>query len=80
MNFIASIVLGVIGNVIGSPILTIIYCVAIFIPSISILVRRLHDIGKSGAWFFIAFVPLIGSIWLLVLLCTPTNSNQYQTV
>ena len=79
-NVIASLVLSGIGSVIDAPILSIIYSVAVFIPGLSLLVRRLHDIGKSGAWLFIVFVPLIGSIWLLVLLCTPTNSNQYQTV
>ncbi|WDR04052.1 DUF805 domain-containing protein [Devosia algicola] len=33
--------------------------VALFhaIPSISITVRRLHDIGKSGWWYFLNFIP-----------------------
>jgi hypothetical protein len=30
-------------------------------------VRRLHDSGRSGGWFFIAFVPFIGGLWLLIL-------------
>lgn len=46
-----------------------IYAIAIIIPSIAVCVRRLHDIGKSGAWYFISFIPLIGSIWKLVLMC-----------
>jgi uncharacterized membrane protein YhaH (DUF805 family) len=32
-------------------------------------VRRLHDSDRSGFWYFIAFVPFIGGIWLLILLC-----------
>jgi uncharacterized membrane protein YhaH (DUF805 family) len=40
----------------------------LFLPQLSVLVRRLHDTGRSGWWYFIAFIPLIGGIWLLVLL------------
>ena len=59
--------------------LYVIYLLAIIIPSIAVLVRRLHDIGKSGAWFFISFVPFIGGIWLLILMCTEGEriENQY---
>ena len=41
-----------------------------FIPSLSVLVRRLHDVGKSGWFYFIFLIPIIGIIWLLVLYCT----------
>lgn len=54
---------------IGIPVLSSIYILAMLIPYIALVVRRLHDIGKSGWWYFIALVPLIGVIWLLVLLC-----------
>jgi len=38
-----------------------------FIPSLALMVRRLHDVGKSGWFYLIAFIPLIGVIWLFVL-------------
>ena len=41
-----------------------------FIPSLAVLVRRLHDVGKSGWFYFIFLIPIIGIIWLLVLYCT----------
>jgi uncharacterized membrane protein YhaH (DUF805 family) len=41
--------------------------VAAFLLSLSLTIRRLHDQDKSGFWYFIAFVPFIGGIWLLVL-------------
>ena len=47
------------------------YSLLVLLPSLSVLVRRLHDIGKGGGWIFIACVPAIGSIWLLVLLLMP---------
>lgn len=50
----------------------------LFLPMLSIFVRRLHDTNHSGWWYFIAFVPLIGGIWLLVLLLTDSDEeNEY---
>ena len=36
-----------------------------FIPSLAVTVRRLHDIGRSGWWILILFIPLIGIFILL---------------
>ena len=56
-----------------------IYLFAMIIPTVSVTVRRLHDIGRSGIWIFIRLVPKIGSIWLLKLLCIEgeTGLNEY---
>ena len=34
----------------------------LFLPALSAMVRRLHDSGRSGWWYFIAFVPCVGFI------------------
>lgn len=47
-----------------------IFYLATIVPIIALTVRRLHDIDKSGWWYWISLVPLIGGIWLLILLCT----------
>lgn len=52
----------------------ILYLFAIILPIISLAARRLHDIGRSGCWIFIRLVPLIGGIWLLILLCTESDN------
>lgn len=44
----------------------LLYCLAIIIPSMSVFVRRLHDTGRSGWWWLIALIPIVGSIILLV--------------
>ncbi len=44
------------------------YAVAAMIPAVAVLVRRLHDTGRSGWWYWIAIVPLIGWIILLIFL------------
>lgn len=54
---------------IGIPVLSLIYILATLVPYMALVVRRLHDIGKSGWWYLISLVPVIGVIWLLVLLC-----------
>jgi len=41
-----------------------------FIPALAVIVRRLHDVGKSGWFYLIVLIPLIGLIWLFVLYCT----------
>lgn len=58
----------------------IILSLVLFIPSIALVVRRLHDIGKSGWWYFIIFIPCgVGFIWFLILMLTEGDhsSNIY---
>jgi len=38
-------------------------------------VRRLHDVGKSGWMLLIALIPIIGAIWLLVLMVTDSKEG-----
>ena len=42
------------------------YSLAVLLPSIAVAVRRLHDTDRSGWWFLIGFVPIVGGIILLV--------------
>jgi uncharacterized membrane protein YhaH (DUF805 family) len=60
-------------------LLLALYSLAVFIPNLAVIVRRLHDQDKSGWWFFIGFVPIIGGIWLLILYLTDgtPGPNQY---
>ena len=55
------------------------YVVATFLPGLALVVRRLHDIGKSGWMILTSLIPLIGSIWLIVLMVTEgePSANQY---
>ena len=51
---------------------------ALFLPTLSALVRRLHDTGKSGWWYWLSLVPF-GGIFVLVFLCQKSelSANQY---
>ncbi len=46
--------------------ITGIFLLATLLPNISVMVRRLHDTARSGWWYWIAVIPLIGIIVLLV--------------
>ncbi len=52
----------------GIGLLSGLYSLAVLIPNLSVLFRRLHDTNRSGWWMLIALIPLIGAIVLLVFL------------
>ena len=60
-------------------VLLALFGLALIIPSLAVTVRRLHDQDKSGWYYFIAFIPLVGPIVLLVFLCTDgtPGPNRY---
>lgn len=53
-----------------------IFSLVLFIPSISIGTRRLHDTGRSGWWQLIYLIPLIGLIVMLVFLCQDSHEEN----
>lgn len=79
-NAIAMIILSIVDNVLGTyPLFYGLYSLAILLPSLAVAFRRLHDIGRSGAWILIGLIPFIGAIILLVFACTDSqpDDNQY---
>lgn len=62
INALVSVVVGFADSAIGTtPLLTLVYNLAIFIPSIAVAVRRLHDSNHSGWWLL---VPIVGAVFL----------------
>ncbi len=79
-NLIFAILAVVIDGLIGTgAIIYLFYVLATIIPNLSVSVRRLHDVGKSGWMYLVALIPLVGFIWLLVLLTTDSQpgDNEY---
>jgi len=48
----------------------------LLLPSLAVAVRRLHDIGRSGWWFLLVLIPIIGWIVLIVWFCTDTKRGE----
>lgn len=68
-NSIFEVVLSGIDFVLGTgAILGSLYALALFLPSLAVTVRRLHDIGKEWYWIFIGLIPIVGPIWMIILM------------
>src|SRR5262245_13741641 len=42
---------------------------ALLLPTIAVAIRRLHDLDRTGWWYLLVFLPIIGAIWLFVWFC-----------
>jgi uncharacterized membrane protein YhaH (DUF805 family) len=85
-NILFAILAMILDNILGTTVedlgygyIYILYGLAVILPTLAVGIRRLHDLGKSGWWLFISLIPLVGSIWLIVLMATAgqTGENQY---
>jgi uncharacterized membrane protein YhaH (DUF805 family) len=71
---IVDVVLQIISGVAGSSALAVLVSLILIVVGLSGLsvgIRRLHDTDKSGWWILIGLIPIIGTIILIVFLCTP---------
>ena len=82
-NIIFFIVAMILDNVFGTTIGVLpygvfyyLYVLAVLLPGLAVAVRRLHDVGKSGWMMLIVLIPIIGAIWLLVLICTDSQAGS----
>ncbi len=79
INLLIYVALAIVdGMLLGMQIVTLVYGLAILIPSFAVGARRLHDIGKTGWWQLLAFVPL-GVFVLLFFVAKDgeMENNQY---
>lgn len=55
------------------------FTLAMFLPGIGVGIRRLHDTGRSGWWLLVALIPLVGTIFMLILMALKgnTGANAY---
>ncbi|WP_405977612.1 DUF805 domain-containing protein [Streptomyces sp. NBC_00158] len=61
------------------PVIFYIYNLAVFLPTLGLSVRRLHDTGRSGWWYLIGFIPFVGWIGIIVLMALEGDAgpNEY---
>jgi uncharacterized membrane protein YhaH (DUF805 family) len=81
VNIFISAILLAAGRIIGDhrDILNNLFQLAVFCPGFSVYIRRLHDTGRNGWSTFLIIIPIVGVIWLIVLMfldSTP-GENKY---
>jgi len=66
------------GTWFGGPT-SILYQMALFVPSVAVSIRRLHDTGRNGWWLAVVAVPVVGAVALLVFCASDgrPGANQY---
>ena len=66
-------------SVLHLDVIGVLVSLALLVPNLAIGARRLHDIGRSGWWQLLCFIPIVGLIILIVWLATDTvqADNQY---
>ncbi len=74
-SFVVAVILSLFGKF--GAVLSGLFGLVNLIPSISVAIRRMHDIGKSGWWILISLIPVIGTIWYLILCVTPSKEPGY---
>lgn len=57
-------------------IIVLLISFAFVLPSLAVAWRRLHDAGFAGPWFFLSFIPIVGSIAVFVMLVMPTSIEK----
>jgi len=60
----------------GGGIVGLVWILVTLLPALAVLVRRLHDIGRSGWWALIGFVPIVGAIVLLVFTVSDSTPGE----
>jgi len=57
---------------------SVIIALLLMVPTYAVCVRRLHDTGRSGWWILLYFIPWIGTIALVIMLCRKSDEdNKY---
>jgi uncharacterized membrane protein YhaH (DUF805 family) len=75
INFVISVILALLSF--GA--LETLYGLAVFLPSIAVSFRRLHDTDRSGWWLLLGLIPLLGALVLIYFFVQDSTpgTNQY---
>ena len=78
---LANFLFGIVTGLLSVKVPEVMYLVwivglALLVPSLAVCVRRLHDIGKSGWWYLVGFIPYIGALVLLVFFVKDSQPGE----
>ena len=83
LNMIFSLSAAILDNILGLAFegvgygpLYILYALALFIPGVAVMVRRLHDLGLSAWFILVGLIPFLGAIVLLIMMAIEGDSGE----
>lgn len=79
-NMIGVLIAMILDAILGTEVLFyVLYLLAVALPVLGVSVRRLHDIGKSGWWYLVCLIPLVGIVLLFIWFAKEgdAHANQY---
>ncbi|GAK30958.1 putative membrane protein [Weissella oryzae SG25] len=50
----------------------------VWIATLSVRFRRLHDTNRTGWWVLLDLIPVVGTIWFFILMVLPSKPNRWQ--
>ena len=56
--------------------LSTLYYIAVLVPYLAVIFRRLHDTDRSGWWILIFFIPIVGVIVAVVFLASKGTEGE----
>jgi len=77
--WIIMVIAAIISGIAGTWIIYALAAIVLILPSLAVLIRRLHDTDRSGWWYWIMILPFVGGIVIIVfmLLASDEGDNKY---
>lgn len=60
----------------GGIVIYVVTWILLLIPNLSVIVRRLHDVGKSGWFILIGLIPYLGAFILFIKYLSPSVDDS----
>jgi len=82
VNLVINLIINALAKQVGLfSIVGLLFSLAIFVPGLAVGIRRLHDTGKSGWYFLLMLIPVIGWLALIIFMVQPSSeANDYGAV
>lgn len=79
LNITGMLAIAMLGVLLDTPVLSLIWTVGTILPNLAVTVRRFHDTGHSAWWLLATLIPFVGAVVLLVLTLSDSHRgvNQY---
>ena len=75
LSIMTAFAAGFLDQIIGYVFFLPIYVLVFSVPHVSVCIRRLHDLNRSGWWIILSFLPIL-SLLFLIYMCFPGEEDR----